>query len=161
MHVVFKRDLFDRFERIRSGVRELLGVVEAPIDDGLHTLMCLRDALLANEVVVMQADRAMPGQRGQVVPFLHGRMRLPVGPVKLAQLTGSPIIPVFLVRGERGGFRVHITEPISVDPDAELVDGVDPALRQIAQAIQFFVAKYPEQWLVLHRAFESIEEQAS
>lgn len=153
VHVVFKRDPFGGFERIRSRVRNMLGVSEAPIDDGLHSLVRLRDALLANEVVVMQGDRAMPGQRSQLVPFLHGRLRLPLGPVKLAGLTGSPIIPVFLVRGASGGFRVHLAEPIEVDPHAEPIDGIDPALRAIARTIESFVARYPEQWLVLHPAF--------
>jgi lauroyl/myristoyl acyltransferase len=153
VHVVFKRDSFDGFERIRSRVRAMLGVIEAPIDDGFGSLVQLRDALLANEVVVMQGDRAMPGQRAQVVPFLHGLLRLPLGPVKLAQLTNSPIIPVFLVRGRRGGFHVHLTEPIEVDANAELIDGVDPALLKIGQAIESFVEKCPQQWLVLNRAF--------
>jgi KDO2-lipid IV(A) lauroyltransferase len=153
VHVVFKRDAFDGFERIRSRVRGMLAVIESPIDDGLQSLIRLRDALLANEVVVMQGDRAMPGQRSQVVPFLHGHVRLPLGPVKLAQLTGSPIIPVFLIRGQSGGFRVHLCEQIEVDPEAELVDGVDPALRAIGRTIESFVARCPEQWLVLHRAF--------
>ena len=155
VHVVFKRDSFGGFERIRSRVRAMLGVTEAPIDEGFGSLVQLRDALLANEVVVMQGDRAMPGQRAQVVPFLHGHLRLPLGPVKLAQLTGSPIIPVFLVRGERGGFHVHLTEPIEVDGESEPIDGVDPALRRIAQAIESFVKKYPQQWLVLNCAFVS------
>ena len=101
----------------------------------------------------MQGDRAMPGQRSQAVPFLHGHLRLPLGPVKLAQLTGSPIIPVFLVRGQRGGFCVHLAEPIEVDPNAEPIDGVDPAVRAIGRTIESFVARFPEQWLVLNRAF--------
>jgi lauroyl/myristoyl acyltransferase len=73
--------------------------------------------------------------------------------VKLAQLTGSPIIPVFLVRGQRGGFCVHLAEPIEVDPSAPLIDGIDPALRAIAKTIESFIGRYPEQWLILNRAF--------
>lgn len=158
VHVVFKRDTFPAFDRIRSRCRAMLGVYEAPVDDGLTTLMNLRDALRADEVVVMQGDRAMPGQRSQVVPFLHGHLRLPIGPVKLARLTGSPLVPVVVVRAQGGRFRVHLCEPIRIDPAAPDADGVDPALLAVARAIEPFVARYPEQWLTLARAF--VEDEA-
>ena len=32
----------------------------------------------------MQADRVMPGQKGQAVPFFSGHTLLPTGPIKLA-----------------------------------------------------------------------------
>ena len=154
VHVVFKRDAFAGFERIRSRVRQILGVHEAPIDHGFASLVKLRDALLADQVVVMQADRAMAGQRSQVVPFLSGHARLPLGPVKLAALTGSPIVPVFVVPSARGQFKVFLCDAIHVDPDAPAPsDGVDPALRAIAKAMESFVSRYPEQWLVLDRVF--------
>ncbi|MBC8106905.1 MAG: lysophospholipid acyltransferase family protein [Anaerolineae bacterium] len=153
VNVVFKRDSFGGFERFRWSVRAMLGVIEDPIDDGFSSLVRLRDSLNANEVVVMQGDRAMPGQRSQVVPFLHGHLRLPLGPVKLAQLTGSPIIPVFLVRGRSGGFCVHLADAIDVDPAAAPVDGIDPALRALARTIESLVHRFPEQWLVINRAF--------
>jgi lauroyl/myristoyl acyltransferase len=158
VHVVFKRDAFGGFERIRSRVRQVLGVHEAPIDDGFASLIKLRDALLADQVVVMQGDRAMQGQRSQVVPFLSGHLRMPLGPVKLAALTSSPIVPAFVVPTPRGRFKVFLCEPIHVDADAPAVDGVDPALLAIARVMESFISRYPQQWLVLDRAFvEDVE----
>jgi KDO2-lipid IV(A) lauroyltransferase len=161
VHVVFKRDPFPAFERLRSSVRTILGVHEAPIDDGWASLVRLRDALLQDGVVVMQGDRAMPGQRSQVVPMLHGHVRLPTGPVKLAQLTGSPIVPVFVVRAGRGQYDVHLCEPIHVGSNADdSADHVRIALLAIAGQIGAFVARYPEQWLVLEPAFTEDEQRA-
>lgn len=145
IHVVFKRDAFGGFETLRRRVRNSLGIHEAAIDDGWPTLVRLRDALRANAVVVMQADRAMPGQKSQVVPFLHGHLRLPVGPLKLAQAAGSPVVPVFTVREAPGRYRVHLLPPIE-PTDAD-------ALPRVADAIAAFVRRHPDQWLVLHRAF--------
>jgi KDO2-lipid IV(A) lauroyltransferase len=159
VHVVFKRDAFAGFERIRQRVREHLGVIESPIDEGLPALFKLRDALEANEVVVMQGDRAMLGQRAQAVPFLHGRLRMPTGPVKLARLTGSPIVPVFVLRGRRGRFRIHLATPIDVNASAEdeaatsAPGAIDPALLAIARTFEAVIGQHPEQWLVLERAF--------
>jgi KDO2-lipid IV(A) lauroyltransferase len=108
----------------------------------------LRDALRNDEVVVMQADRAMEGQRSLKVRFLHGNIEVPLGPVKLAHLTGSPIVPVFVVRNQRGKFRVVLCDPIEV-----INDDTDAAAIAMARAIESIVRQYPEQWLVLERAF--------
>lgn len=153
IHVVFKRDPMDGFESIRSALRAKLGVHEAPIDDGWDTWMRLRDALARNHVVIMQGDRAMPGQKAQSVPMLGGHVSLPLGPVKLAQISGSPIVPVLTVRTPTGGCRVCAEQPIIVDPSAPLIDGVCPALAQLGKVIEKYVTAYPEQWLVLDPAF--------
>jgi len=158
VHVVFKRDAMDGFETIRHSLRERLGVHEAPIDDGWETWMRLRDALERNHVVVMQGDRAMPGQKAQAVPVLGGHVMLPLGPIKLAQISGSPIVPVFAIRTSSDRCRLFAQAPIHVDPEARLVDGVHPALLEIGRVLEKFIAAYPEQWLVLDAAF--VEDSA-
>jgi len=145
IHVVFKRDANDHFEDLRQSVRRVLGVHEAAIDDGWPTLVKLRDRLEAGAAVVMQADRAMPGQKSQIVPFGHGQLRLPLGPLRLAQMTGSPIVPVFTIRQPDGRFRVLLEPPI--DPQA------DDAMEQLASVLARVIAAHAEQWLVLEPAF--------
>ena len=151
IHVVFKRDANDHFEALRQKVRHMLGIHEAAIDDGWPTLFRLRDRLDAGAVVVMQADRAMPGQKAQVVPFARGHVRLPLGPLRLAQMTGSPIVPVFTVRRPDGKFHISIEPPIDA--------ASDDALPQLAAVLARFIAAHPEQWLVLEPAF--VEDAAS
>ena len=153
IHVVFKRDALDGFELIRKGLRERLGIREAPIDDGWDTWIGLRDALKADEVVVLQGDRAMAGQKAEAVPFFKGRLRLPTGPVRLAQLTGSPIVPVFVVRTNGGRCRLSVEEPIYVDVNEPRIDGIDPALLRIGKVMEKYIGAYPEQWLILDSAF--------
>jgi KDO2-lipid IV(A) lauroyltransferase len=150
IHVVFRRDPFERFERLRSGLRKRLGVEEAPVDDGWTVWMRLRDALLADEVVVLQGDRVMPGQKGEPVPFLGGRMLLPAGPVKMALATGAPIVPIFSVRMSNGNVRLFVEPAIwveRVEPAAP--GGPHPALLQWAAVLERYVRAYPDQWLML------------
>lgn len=153
VHVVYKRDAAHAFEAMRAGLRRRLGVIEAPIDAGLPTWLGLREALLRGEAVVMQADRAMPGQHSEVVPFLHGRLRVPTGPVRLARLTRSLIVPVFTIRKPSGRFEIRILPPIEpgVEPGRP---GPDPAVAAVAQAIESIVSLHPTQWLMLGAAFE-------
>ncbi|MGD0464411.1 MAG: lysophospholipid acyltransferase family protein [Tepidisphaeraceae bacterium] len=153
IHVVFKRDEMDRFETIRRTLRDTLGVHEAPVDAGWDTWVGLRDALESNHVVVMQGDRAMPGQKAQSVPILGGHLALPLGPIVLAQISGSPIVPVFVVRTASGGSLLFVESAIRVDPDARLIDGVHPQLLAWGKVLEKFIAKYPEQWLFLDPAF--------
>ena len=152
VHVVFKRDQSAYFERLRARLRRSLGVREAPIDDGLSTWLSLRDALLRGEVVVLHGDRAVPGQRSTPVPFLNGTLLIPTGPVKLARLTGCPIVPVFAIRREDGHHDIYLAPPIEPG-DASSV-GPDHAVVALAKAIESVVREHPHQWLVLDAAFE-------
>ena len=119
MHVVFKRDDMSRFEQVRSALRKRLGVIEAPIDDGWTVWLRLRDALMRNEVVMLQADRVMPGQKGCPLPFLHGHVELPTGPIKLALASGAPVVPIFALRTRSGRMQINIEPPIFVEPSDE------------------------------------------
>jgi len=151
VHVVFHRDGATLFESTRAQLRRRLGVAEVPVDEGVHIWLQLRDALLADEVVAIQADRIMPGQKGVCVPFLGGHMMLPSGPVKLAMATGSPIVPIFTLREPGGGIRIAIEEPIIVqagDPEA-----FAPAMAKLAASLAKYVKAYPDQWLVLQKAW--------
>ena len=153
VHVVFKRDSFSQWERSRSELRKNLGAIEAPIDDGMTTLFKLKAALEANEVVVMQADRTWPGQSSILVPVLHGHLRLPTGPVKLAMLNDSPIVPVLVVHSGPARFRVVIAPAIHLRDHAD----IESAVRAIGNSLGRFIATVPTQWLVLHAAF--VEDQ--
>ena len=151
MHVVFKRDP-SRFEQVRSALRAKLGVIEAPIDDGWGVWMRLRDALARDEVVMIQADRVMPGQKGCRVPFLHGHLLLPTGPMKLSLASGggAPIVPVFALRTGDGRICIHVEPAIAVEPSSE---SPHPALLKFAGILEQYVRAFPRQWLLLHRAF--------
>jgi KDO2-lipid IV(A) lauroyltransferase len=149
MHVVFKRDA-TRFEQVRSALRRRLAVIEAPVDDGWTLWLRLRDALQRDEVVMMQADRVMPGQKGCRVPFLHGHLLLPTGPIKLAQASGAPIVPIFAIRTAERCIRIHIDPHIDVEPSDQ---DPHPALLQLSAVLERYVRTYPQQWLVLHPAF--------
>lgn len=159
IHVVFKRDESHIFEEMRSGLRRTLGIREVPIDDGWDAWLRLRDALRRDEVVVMQGDRAMRGQRWLSVKFLGGHLRLPLGPARLAQLTGSPIVPVAAVRCASSGparhhYRLQLGNPIMVGDSAASETVIDEAVRSIGSAIESMVARHPDQWLALVPVFE-------
>jgi KDO2-lipid IV(A) lauroyltransferase len=156
IHVVFKRDPFSAFERLRASLRQRLNVREAPVDDGWTMWIRLRDALLDDEVVCIQGDRVMPGQKGVRVPMLDGHVLLPSGPVKLALAAGgAPIVPIFSIRTPADRIRIFIEDAIVISSAEES----DDAMRKLADVLARYVAAYPRQWLVLDKAFcEDVDE---
>ncbi len=153
IHVVFRRDNVDLFDRARSELRARLGVSEAPLDDGWTVWIRLRDALLANQAVLLQGDRVLPGQKGKAVPFFNGHIELPLGPFKLARVTGSPVVPIFTVRDADGGIRLFVEEPIEAPDD-------DAGLLALARIIEKYVRAYPDQWLTLQPAWCEDQHQS-
>ncbi len=155
IHVVFKRDNSGPFESMRTAFRKSLGVIESPIEEGLSMWLGLRQALGRGEVVVMQIDRAMLDQAAVTVDLLHGRLRMPIGGVWLARLTGSPIIPVFVTRTTSGRFATRMFPAIDPGVGRGKPTENDPAIVAIAKAIETMVAEYPTQWLNLRFAFDN------
>ena len=163
IHVVFRRDPSSVFERLRSEQHARLGIIDAPVDDGLAMWFALRDALQRDEVVLMQGDRVLPGQPGVVAPFLGGHMRVPSGSVKLARITRAPLIPTFAIQMPRDRVRIFIDEPIWVDdyPAGNDESPIDPILLRLTGVIEQYVRTYPEQWLCLHPAWCDDEQDAT
>jgi len=155
IHVVFQRDHMGTFERIRSALHQRLGIIETPIDDGMASWLALRDALQSDAVVLLQADRVMPEQKSRAVPFFDSTLELPIGPAKLAMMTGSPLVPVFALRQGNGRVRIVLDNPIEV-PDA---GALGPALEQVGRSIEQQVHQHPQQWHVLHAAFGGVSSE--
>lgn len=151
VHVVFQRDqALPIFERLRARQRAQLGVIEAPIDEGPRSWLAVRDALAANEVVLLQGDRVSQGQRSVRVPFLDTSLDFPTGPARLAGLTGAPLLPVFAVRQRGGGVRIMIEEPLMAG-EGKLDEGeIEAMTSTLAALIGGYIRKYPEQYHGVH-----------
>lgn len=149
LHVVFKRDP-SRFEQLRQSLRKRLGILEAPVDEGLGLWLRLREILQRDEVVLMQADRVMPGQKGVKVPFFNGHIMLPSGPIKLALASSAPIVPVLAVRLPGGRIRICVEPAIHVEPSDQ---SPHPAMLQLASILEQYIRAHADQWLMFDKAF--------
>ena len=150
VHIVYHPDAIPRFDRLRSKLRKLIGAVESRVDSGWSLWVRLRDALAANEVVVLQADRIMPGQKGVPVPFFDGHIEMPTGAIKLALITGATIIPIFSIRTSVARVKIVVEEAFTVSRADGPVNGSHPALHRIASAVERHVRENPEQWSMVY-----------
>ncbi len=91
--------------------RYLLDRIQIHGSETLPALMAMRRRLHKNGIVSItlgtQASRLIER------PFLNGRIRIPTGPVELAELTDSVLLPVYTVRDGYWRYSTHIGAPMT------------------------------------------------
>lgn len=120
------------------------------LKQGIPATLELLQALRRNEIVAMQGDRVY--QRNTFdVPFFSQPTSFPAGPFVLAQVSGAPVLPAFVIR--RGWLRYHVLmgDPIAVVPPRDQCGNDDVNLYGgMCQAVRFLEAvlmTHHDQWL--------------
>jgi lauroyl/myristoyl acyltransferase len=137
------RELNDSKRRAQGG----LNIVHVG-DDPLASLPLLGQ-LRDGGVVAMQVDRVPTGMTARPVTLFGRPGAIPEGPLRLAQLTGAPIVPVFSARTGHRRYAVYVREPVTVSRHADTHE-IDTAAQQLADALGAFVSEHPTQWFPFH-----------
>ncbi len=139
-------------ERHREDARRMLGVRGLPIDTSPFAFLPVRKALEENTCVAIQGDRDVSGT-GLSMPFFGKTASFPVGPFRLAQASGAPIFPVFVLQEDDGRYRTIVEEAIRV-PNARGGEGeaaVTAALARFVASMERTIRAYPAQWYLFTR----------
>lgn len=131
--------------RIQDGARESVGIKIIHVDDDPLSSLGLLHHLKKGGVAAVQIDRLPQGMRGRKVHLLGEDVKIPEGPLRLSQLTGAPIVPLFCARL---GFRKYLLEAgpaITVARKASDAD-LDRTAQQLADQVTNFVRAHPTQW---------------
>jgi phosphatidylinositol dimannoside acyltransferase len=130
---------------IQDAAREAHGLVVAHVgDDPLAALPMIRH-LREGGVVALQIDRAPAGMRTRDVTMFGGPGRMPEGPLRLAAMTGAPVVPVFAARTGHRSYRIETYAPIRLPRHAGAA-ALDVAAQRIAESLEAFVRAHPTQW---------------
>jgi KDO2-lipid IV(A) lauroyltransferase len=113
-------------------------------DDPLASLPLLRH-LRGGGVVALQIDRVPKAMAGRRVQLFGQPGLIPEGVLRLAQLTGAPILPVFSSRTGHRRYAVQICTPVTVGRRAGARE-LDAAAQALADALGGFVRRHPTQW---------------
>jgi phosphatidylinositol dimannoside acyltransferase len=100
-------------------------------------------------VVAVQIARVPAGMSGRSVQLFGRPGVIPEGPLRLAQLTGAPIVPVFSARAGHGRYSVYVREPISLPRHAD-PRAIGAAAQHLADVLGEFVSAHPTQWFPFH-----------
>ncbi len=149
--IVMQRERDDDARELQDGIRrtqEGVQILHVGGDDPLASLPLMRH-LREGGVVALQIDRVPPGMIGRTVQLFGRPGSIPEGPLRLAQLTGAPIVPVFSARTGHRRYSVYVNEPVVV-PRRAGPQAVDAAAQQLADALGMFVTAHPTQWFAFH-----------
>ena len=118
----------------------------------------LTRVLAGGDVVAIQADRVLFEVSPTETPVGDGwRMRLPRGPLVLAQATHAPCFPLFILRDGWRRYRVRVLPRLELPPHRRGAGSEEAALVW-AQVLLRVLREEWRQWLVFEPAFRREEE---
>ncbi len=123
--------------------REIKGM--RVITFGKAARSCLK-LLKENKIIALVGDKDFTKEAGIVVNFFGRASYLPKGPAAFAIKTGSPIIPVFMLRNPGDTFTLKFGEPVNCDSGS-----MERITSECKNVIEELVKKYPEQWYMFKR----------
>jgi len=130
---------------IQDDARRAHGLLLAHVgDDPLAALPLVRH-LREGGAVALQIDRVPVGVRGRAVSLFDAPGQVPEGPLRLALLTGAPIVPIFVARTGHRRYEIVARAPVRIGRTAGDAD-LNAAAQTLADAMQDFVRRHPTQW---------------
>lgn len=138
---------------LQNEVRLAGGIDIMPID-----VTALRKALAVLKrggLVATAVDRPDPFGGGQMIPFFGRPARLPVGHVRLALQTNSPILIASTeYRVKDRTYVVHISRWIEMERVGSREEDVIHNTRRVLDAIERLIIVRPEQWLMFYPVWD-------
>lgn len=111
-----------------------------------------------NELLFIQLDQNF-GSGGVFVDFFGVKAATATGPVVFAMRTGSPILPVFIIRNDDNTHKMIIEPPFHLDEKVTRDETIVANVARITKVIESYVRKYPEEWGWIHRRWKSRPNQ--
>ena len=139
-------------------LRNLMASEQLKIVDlkgGVPATIELLQALRRNEIVAIQGDRVYQRHTFEV-PFFSQPTNFPLGPFLLSQVSGAPVLPVFMIRQGWLRYRVLMGDPIPAaasrarrgKDDAGLYDaGLNDAMCQAVRFLETTLTTHYDQWM--------------
>jgi KDO2-lipid IV(A) lauroyltransferase len=117
---------------------------------GVQATIELLQALRRNEIVAMQGDRVYQPHTFDV-PFFSQPTSFPLGPFLLSQVSGAPVLPVFVIRRGWLRYEVLMGDLITAVP-SRLTGGADDAglYEAMCKAVRFLektLTTHYDQWM--------------
>jgi KDO2-lipid IV(A) lauroyltransferase len=107
------------------------------------------------EIIGILADQDIEALDGVFVKFFGEDAFTPVAPVKLAMVSGAPLVPAFIIRGEDLKHRVVICDPIYVPKEDNSPEAVLRYTQAWTDVLERFVRQYPDQWVWIHKRWKT------
>ena len=155
LFAVYVPDPSPEVERHRARARAELGVKGIAVTSSPFAFLPMLRALKENSFLAMQGDRDVSGT-GRPFPFFGETARFPVGPFRLAQTSGAPLFPVFVLQDPDGRYRTVVERPIRLDrrgTEAEKERALTLAMEEFVSILTRTIRENPTQWYLFTRFY--------
>ncbi|MEO6326901.1 MAG: lysophospholipid acyltransferase family protein [Thermoanaerobaculia bacterium] len=155
LFAVYVPDPSPAVERHRAFARAELGVKGIAVTSSPFAFLPMLRALKQNSFLAMQGDRDFSGT-GRPLPFFGETARFPIGPFRLAQTSGAPLFPVFVLQDSDGLYRTVVEPPIrlgNLGTEAEKEAALTAAMQHFVAILTRTIRQDPTQWYLFTRFF--------
>ncbi len=142
--VISRRFKIDRLQRLWLRLREGGTRVLNAKGSGRAALRALK----RGELLAFVLDQHDPSPRALAISFLGRPAATSPDLARLAQLSGAPILPIFISRQPGGRQRVEIQAAISSEGSLEEITA------RCSASLEAAIRANPEQWLWIHRRWK-------
>jgi KDO2-lipid IV(A) lauroyltransferase len=105
--------------------------------------------LKSGGIVLTGVDRPVPEDR-ELVEFFGRPAYLPVGPVRLALMTGALVIMGSCYYEPDKGYSLKVTEPLEMIRTSDRKRDLMTNVHRVADILEQHVRAHPEQWMMFH-----------
>jgi KDO2-lipid IV(A) lauroyltransferase len=105
--------------------------------------------LKSGGIVLTGVDRPIPEDR-ELVEFFGRPAYLPVGPVRLALMTGALVIMASCYYEPDKGYGLEVTEPLEMVRTGDRRRDLMTNVRRVVDILEQHVRARPEQWMMFH-----------
>jgi KDO2-lipid IV(A) lauroyltransferase len=130
---------------IQDDARTQQGVGVSHAGGDPFATLALLGPLRAGGVVALQLDRMASGMRARSVTLFGRPGSIPEGPLRLASVSGAPVVAVFAARLSHGRYELVVHPPLWL-PRRPTDSELDAAAQRLADALATFVQARPTQW---------------
>lgn len=137
---------------------------------GLHTIYshprqaCVAESLKAlrnNEFLFIPLDQHFGNGAGVYVDFFGEKAATATGPVVFALRTGSPIVPMFIVREKDDTHKIIVEPAMTLEEKDNEKEMIAHNVGRITKVIEKYIRVYPQEWGWMHRRWKSRSAEAS
>jgi KDO2-lipid IV(A) lauroyltransferase len=108
------------------------------------------------ELLGVMADLNVQEREGVFVDFFGVPASTTTSIAKLALKTGTAVMPAFAVWDEaKQKYVVHLEPPVKYEKSENTPEGIRKLTQDMTKVVEKYVRKYPEQWLWIHKRWNT------
>ncbi len=134
-----------------SRIRESTGLEVISTEKASRKVL---QALSQNRLVGILIDQRAKRSEGVFVDFFGKKAPTTPALAVLAMRTGTPVVPIFMVRDGLYRHRVLVERPLALTHSGDIKKDVETNTQLINHTLESMIRRYPDQWFWVHRRWE-------